>query len=405
MRATIIIPTYWGRPKGEPIRKNDAVYDHPTPLDEEGTLARAIDSISVLKNSEFSVVVLACSTASDIASFVEEKVKGIVNEFRGGDFPILCLSHSFGEKLKRYLSSNGKGEFLELVSLTGYSNIRNFCLIVSELARSEIAVLFDDDEVYEDPYYLDKVFEDMNSSYDGKPIRALAGYYKQADGGYLLSPGEWWMAEWPMVRTMNEAFKIIGEGDRLKRTPFVFGGNMCIHRDVYRKIAFDPNVRRGEDIDYLVNCKFYGIDFILDRELSVRHLPPKSHTPAWQHFRENIYRFVYAREKLAHEEPGPGMRQVSISELEPYPASCMGDDLEDLIFKTSVLMGLYYLEKGDQKGFNESMTNIFLARHDAPPSFNPFKRYIEYKKRWEEFMNFLAGDENLSEEFVKEMEG
>ena len=397
MRATVVIPCYWGRPSSEPLNLEDAVYDHPTPLDDSGTLERALESIKVLKNKDFNVVVIAAATNPDLAPRVEEKVKGIVAPFKGR-FQVGLVSHSFESVVRERLKEEGSDDVTAgLVSFTGYSNIRNMCLIVTELARSEVAVLFDDDEVYEDPDYLDKVLEDIGKEYEGKPVGAIAGYYLRPEGGYLLPPPEErWMAEWPMVEAMNEAFKIIGEEPRLKPTPFVFGGNMCIHRDVFRCVAFDPNVRRGEDMDYLMNCKMFGIDFLLDRELSIRHLPRKSCAPAWRHFRENIYRFVYARQKLRQQQPVEGLRRVEIEELDPYPGRCMREDLEDLIHKACVLMGLHYKDVGDEGGFNESMRNIHLARHDAPPRFDTFKRYLEYQRRWEELMGFLSKDEVLS---------
>ena len=397
MRATIVIPSYWGRSSNEPFNIQDAVYDHPTPLDLNGTLGRALESIKVLENRDFNVVVLACATNADISTKVEDKVRGIVAPFKK-EFPVAVVSHSFEGRVKERLAEAG-GVDADLVSMTGYSNIRNMCLIATELARSEVAVLFDDDEVYEDGRYLDKVFESIDAVYDGRPVRAVAGYYITPEGGYMLSPpADWWMTEWPMVRLMNEAFQIIGEEPRLKLTPLVFGGNMIIHRDVFRKIAFDPNVRRGEDIDYLTNCKFFGIDFLLDRELAVRHLPPMKQAPAWQHLRENIYRFVYARDKLRRQEPAEGLKQVAVEDLDPYPGGFMRDDLEDKIFKTSVLMGLMYLNQGDDFGFNESMRNIQLASFDAPPKNDPFKWYLDFRARWERLMDYLAEDDSLYRE-------
>ncbi|MBN1288064.1 MAG: hypothetical protein JXA49_00310 [Actinobacteria bacterium] len=402
MRATIVIPSYWGRSSSEPINLEDSVYDHPTPLDSNGTLGRALESINVLSNRDFNVVVLAAATHPGLYARVEEKVNSIVAPFRKS-FPVACLSHSFEAHLK---STHGGAGFEDIVSLTGYSNIRNMCVIAAELAESEVAVLFDDDEVYEDPLYLDKVFENVGREVGGKPLELIAGYYLQPDGGYLVSPGgKWWLAEWPMVRTMNEAFRIIGEGPRLQLTPFVFGGNMVIHRNVFRKIPFDPYVRRGEDIDFLTNCKFFDIDFYLDRELSIRHLPPEKNAPPWQHFRENVYRFIYARAKLAAQSPGEGMRMVGLEELAPYPASCMGDDLEDLVFKTSVLIGMKCLEENDELGFTESMRNIYLARYDAAPEFDPYKYFIDYQKRWARFMSALSEDRESSMKLLEAMDG
>ena len=398
-----MIPSYWGRSSKELLDLEDAVYDHPTPLDYDGTLGRSLASIEVLENHDFNVVVLACATNSEIAADVEEKVRKIAEPFRDS-YPVAVVSHSFESRIRERLAQSAVDMPSDLVSLTGYSNIRNMCLISAELARSEVAVLFDDDQVYEDPAYMDKVFETVGTEYEGRFVGAVAGYYLGPEGHYLLPPPEdWWMTEWPMVRLMNEAFVIIGEEPRLKPTPFVFGGNMLIHRRVFRKVAFDPNVRRGEDIDFLTNCKFFDIDFLLDRELSIKHLPPKSHVPSWQHFRENIYRFVYAREKLRRQVPVEGLRRVEVDELDPYPGGCMRDDLEDMVFKTSVLMGLNYMQQNDSFGFTESMRNMKLARFDAPPGHDPFRWYLDCQASWEKLMGFLADDETLSEELLAGM--
>ena len=45
MRKTMIIPTYWCRKQATLGRRGDAVYDHPTPVDQEGTLERTLVSM------------------------------------------------------------------------------------------------------------------------------------------------------------------------------------------------------------------------------------------------------------------------------------------------------------------------------------------------------------------------
>ncbi|MBU1670182.1 MAG: hypothetical protein KKF41_13855 [Actinobacteria bacterium] len=414
MRATIVIPTYWGRPSTEMVRPEDAVYDHPTELDSTGTLEQALHSITVLDSKDFNVVVLACATSPDIAEKVEEKVKGIAGTFRGY-FPVAVVSHGFESRLKDRVGEAAGGELAELgpemLSLTGYSNIRNMCLVAAELARSEVAVLFDDDQVYEDKHYLDKVFENIGREIDGKFLGTIAGYYIRADETIYPQPcteHDWWMAEWPKIDAMRDAFKIIEEEPRLKPTPWVFGGNMVIHRDIFRRIAFDPNVRRGEDIDFLTNCKFFEIDFLLDNQLAIKHLQPASSGPAWKGFREDLYRFVYAREKLRRQVPGACPRLVTVEDLDPYPGRLMRDDLEELIYRTCVLTGLNYMHSSDSSetyevGFIETMRNIFYARYDAPPDHDPFQWYLEFRERWEQLMGFLATDDYMSKELLGAM--
>lgn len=402
MKATIVIPSYWARPSDEPLNLEDAVYDHPTPVDLDGTLPRALESIALLENSNYNVVVIACATHPDIAARVEEKVSSIVTQF-DNYYPVTCISHTFEDRIRKAIvdSEEIDDSNAELISLVGYSNIRNMCLLSALLCGSDVAVLFDDDEVYEDHAYLDKVFESMDARYEGKPVRALAGYYLQPEGSYLLPPPrDWWMAEWPMVDSMNEAFTILAGGSRLEKTPFVFGGNMVVHKDVIKEVPFDPNVRRGEDIDHLINCKFFDIDFILDDKLAITHLPPKTHVPPWQHFRENIFRFIYERAKLRAQVPLEGIRRVEVEELDPYPGRCLRDDLEELVFRTSVLIALRHMELNDDMGFRESMRNISIARYEAPPDHDPFIWYLDFQKRWRETTGFLEGNEELSRELL-----
>jgi hypothetical protein len=85
----------------------------------------------------------------------------------------------------------------------------------------------------------------------------------------------------------------------------------------------------------------------------------------------------------------------------------MRDDLEDMIFKTSVLMGLHQLRRpGDRSlltpaidiGFEESMKNIHIARFDATPKHDPFLWYLDFRAKWEGLMEFLTRDEALAKD-------
>lgn len=66
MKVTMVIPSYWARESEVGWKEGDAIYDHPSPLDSEGTLLRAIQSIKKLENKDFQLVILAVATAEDI---------------------------------------------------------------------------------------------------------------------------------------------------------------------------------------------------------------------------------------------------------------------------------------------------------------------------------------------------
>jgi len=79
MKTTMVIPSYWTRESTEGVKDTDAVYDHPTPIEQEGTLGRALESLGLLEEKDFELVVIAAANAEDIQARVEEKVSHIIS--------------------------------------------------------------------------------------------------------------------------------------------------------------------------------------------------------------------------------------------------------------------------------------------------------------------------------------
>ncbi|MFQ6032976.1 MAG: hypothetical protein ACE5K2_08665, partial [Candidatus Zixiibacteriota bacterium] len=331
MKVTMAIPSYWGRPSEVGWKDGDAIYDHPTPLDREGTLFRAIQSVDILEDKDFQLVIIVVPTSKDIASQVEKKVADIIRTASVGiEAEVVLFGPSHLEQIQKLLTRDGKKEYIDLLQLRGYSNIRNLCMFIPHILGSEVAVLIDDDEVFEDPSFMSKAKEFVGKGIGGKTINAVAGFYLQPDGDYHVKKEfRPWMKYWDQYQRMNEAFdKIIGTQPRLKETPFVFGGNMIIHRDLFTKVPFDPEVPRGEDIDFLINAKMFGVPFFLDNQLSIKHLaPPKMH-PVWMRLREDIYRFIYERAKIESQKEIDGLTRVHAEEFDPYPGCFLKADLE-----------------------------------------------------------------------------
>lgn len=390
MKAVVVIPTYWGRPTGSPLNPADVVYDHPTPIDQEGTLARALESFAVLERRDFEVVVVAGATNKALEADVERKVLQIVSDFTR-DLKVTVVSHTQAGEMRAALERQGDEDLTGLVNLYGYSNIRNFCLVAGQAAGADVIVLFDDDEVVEDPAYLDKALEFIGSECDGAPVKGKAGWYKRPDGGFLCPPTrDWWWMEWKGAEAMNHAFQVyIGRGKRLKPTPFAFGGNMVIHRDVFTRIPFDPRITRGEDIDYVVNAWMFGDRFYLDRELWIRHLPPQCVVPDWLGFRQNVLRFTYMRHKLQAQVETPGMTIVPTGELDPYPGRFLHEDLDAKIFNTSAMLGLHYMLERDEAGFEEATRNVRLAEEKMRDQSDPFAGYLELVGLWRRLTRLL----------------
>lgn len=402
----MVVPSYWARRSDIGWMPGDAVYDHPIPLDHEGTLLRLLKSLEILETRDFTVIVLAIPTSEEIAEEVEKRVKGIIDEATEEvDVPIHHFGFSHLYKVHQMLEEEGREDLKNLLQWRGYSNIRNLCTFVPHVLGSEAAILIDDDEVFEDPKFIDKATEYIGRQYSNIPVYGVAGYYLQENGEVRLNkPHEPWMDAWDQLDRMNEAFdQFIVSPPRLKETPFVFGGNIVIHRDLFMKVPFDPLVPRGEDIDFLINSKMFGFRFFIDNALAIKHLPPPKSHPVWRRLREDVFRFLFEREKIKKQRDIEGMVRVGPEDFDPYPGDFLKGDLEQKVEKASHILAAMYKESGDKQGAHEALQTIVLMRKALSVSRDPFNDLIVLQKRWEDLMrltNHAAFRENASELFA-----
>ncbi len=388
MRLAVVIPTYWGRPRAEGWRPGDAVYDHPTPLDEEGTLARTLESLRILEGPEYTLVVLVVPTTEEIARAAEERVRHIVERSRP-PVPTVVFGPSDLRRILEVLQENVPVSVRDLLQLRGYSPVRNLCLFVPHVLGAEAAVLVDDDEVVEDPAFLQKAVALLGREHQGIPVYAVAGYYLQPDGDWRVHrPFKPWRRYWDKFDRMNEAFEeFIGQPPRYKITPFVFGGNLAVHKHLFLRVPFDPAVPRGEDMDFLINARIFGYVFLLDRELAIKHLPPPKPHPVWRQLREDVYRFVRERAKLRALTRYPFLHQVRAEDLDPYPGAFLRDDLEEKVYRSHQLLALEYLAEGKLEDARETLRTLELMQTEAPPREDPVKRLLDLQSRWSTLMS------------------
>lgn len=396
MRAAICIPTYWTDRVGR-LRPKEAVYDHPTLL-RRGyeTLTRCLESLTII-DGEFEVYVLAVPTWLGIADQVERKVKELLKPFKGrlnvkGFYP------SNLKKLKDFLQRRGWEELSHNISLKGYGNVRNLCILLPYLAGLNAAVLVDDDEIVNDKGFLRKGLEFLGKRWRGKRIGGVAGYYVYRDGGYRLKePQTPWAFIWNKAFLMNEAFKIIESKHRLNPTSFAFGGCMAIHRSLIRKVCFDPWITRGEDIDYLLCAKAFSFELPLDNQWKILHDPPPKQRGFWGEFEQDVHRFLYQREKLKVLEKKLNIRLLT-SQLDPFPGYFLKEDLEGKILLTGII-ALASLETGrllQSRSFRQLIQALkpvsFLLRKAKEYALKNAGRYLFFRELWEKALTSLEGE-------------
>jgi len=359
---TMVIPSYWGKKN----KNEETIFDHPTKLHQKGTLDRLLNSLNIFNNLKGNIVVLSVANNSKIYDDVKSKVNQIITPYKN-KFDITNFGQRELEELRGKLNENGVSqEALNLVNLNNYSNVRNICSLIGIMNKSEYTIFIDDDEVFTDPNFLNKVNKDMNTSISGKKIKALAGYYLQPDTYKLddtKTPG-WRKQFWDNATTMNKAFDlIIGQEPQIKPTPFVFGGNMILSKEILSKVPFDPKITRGEDIDFLINSKIQESVFYLDNKLSIVHLPPNSTQEPWKKLKEDALRFLYEKQKIQDH-----ISEINLNELQPYPGRFLDSDLEEKIINTSNLLKKEYESKGDSARAEECKKIIEITNE------NPYKK-------------------------------
>jgi hypothetical protein len=270
MDLSIVFPMFWGREKKQIVREGDYFYDHPTALDEEGTIAPLFESLKILKDQAFDIIAIAGANHPSMAEAVERRAGEVLGKYANqAGVKLHYFSYSHLRRLHNYLRELGREDLIETISLVGYSPLRNACLVAAHILNKDIAVSIDDDCLFIETDYIGRIKAKMLSDFEGKPIRAYCGpYLTSKETIYLDLPTAPHAVYWNVVEVMNEAFrKYIVESPGMKEVPFAIMGNIAVHRDFYTRVPLDPPLQRGEDMDWVMNAHILGERFIMDTGL------------------------------------------------------------------------------------------------------------------------------------------
>jgi hypothetical protein len=358
------IPTYWCGPEGR--RAGEPVYDHPTCLGQEGTLARCLESIPDFEGLHVNLVL--ATTSADIDAFARAKVGRILKESLPAGVEASIFGRPELSRLEGKLRDRNLGHLIPLIGIEGYGHVRNASIFAALLLNMDALLLIDDDEVLVDgPEFLTRIHDHLAQ---GK--QALAGYYLNKDSGYLLPDADQaWDEAWGKREAMNQGFRQVIGAERITKTPFVFGGNMCMTKKVMTQVLFDPWITRGEDIDYLITAKSKGIDFLLDPALPVLHLPPSHSSSRWKQVEQDVIRFIYQRDKLV-------ALGVTPDALDPYPGLFLRDDMEQRLGKAVELLAEAYEEAGEEEKARAARALVTMAASRSQvPDISSFLKALD----------------------------
>jgi hypothetical protein len=401
---TIVIPTYWCRARGQSGLPEDAIFDHPTPVDEGGTLQRCLASLEALHTHGFRVLLVTAPVHPQIAAEVEARVEQLIEPFRAS-YPITQFAPSDLQQVHRVLESRGLDP--ALVSLEAYAHVRNCQILGSVLLASELIVAIDDDETVPADY-LQRALQSMDMLERlAAGDAGLAGIYLDAAGDYRLKTDpEEAGAENKFVRKaelINRQFDAcIGAGEGVVETPLALGGNMVFPPKLFRRVSFDPGITRGEDIDYLMNSRLFGSTWFLDGKLAITHLPPKASagdpvtTTPYAKLQRDVLRFVYQRQKILLSQNHPDLQPLEAGDFGIYPGEFLKDDLEE-----QALEALRVLRppEADERFFPQAEQLLKTARQRARRA----EEYPAFNASWKRVLDIVEAEEQLRERMRRKL--
>ena len=393
MNPVVIIPTfiYPRRHRGG----SDVVstYDHTTPPNQPGELGRCLESLRKVEG--LGLVMILVSSDVSVETSAAEKVQAIASQYP--DLTTLVIGAPELALVEQRMAQQNIERLTKEIGLTGYGAIRNLGLVVANTLGFDAVVFLDDDEVIDDPQFLQKAMYGLGKlTRQGVPVLAKTGYYLNDQGSYLSKvEDKWYNRFWQQGRAFNEWITGAMRGPRLSRSNHVCGGCLAIHKEAFRRMAFDPWIARGEDLDYMLNLRMYGSDIWFDNQWVLWHLPPESPSEGVR-FRQDIFRWLYEYRKLEYSRALIDLQQVKAASLEPYPGPFLEPGLRKRIRLTAWLRSFGRPDKHAYRQAAKAATGGASAYAEAHCA-----KYFEFQYVWPQAMARLESDQMLSQALIR----
>jgi hypothetical protein len=181
---------------------------------------------------------------------------------------------------------------------------------------------------------------------------------------------------WSRAKAFNSYIEPVISGPRLTPSNVACGGCLVLHADVYGKVAFDPWITRGEDLDYLLSAQMYGQRIWFDNQLAVRHVPPATNSE-FARFEQDVYRWFYEARKIEFGKTQIDLMQINPKAMEPYPGPWLTHAVSRRARVTALQRAIGCPEHGEYwrialKGYKEAGE---YARENCA-------KYFEFQHEW-----------------------
>ncbi len=394
MNPAVVIPTFvTGTRRRSEVRGIVGNYDHTTNINDDGELDRCLTSLEGVEHLGLVIVLVAADRG--IEAEAAAKVRSVTAAHP--KLSTLVIGNVELDLVRQRMEQLGITDVNQEIGLRGYGAVRNLGLVVANALGFEAVIFLDDDEVLDDRAFMRKAVYGLGKlTKKGVPILAKTGYYINDQGSYYSKwEDRWYNRFWQQGGAFNDWIRQAMAGPRLSRSNHVCGGCLAIHKEAYRRLAFDPWIPRGEDLDYMLNLRMYGSDIWFDNEWQLRHLPPKTKHEG-QRFRQDIFRWLYEHDKLEYSYSLIDLLRISPQSLKPYPGPFLERGLQRRIAITAFLRSLVRPDKkAYRRAAREAMGEAkrYAEEHCA--------NYFEFQRTWPQIMERMDSDKLLTNALVQ----
>ena len=202
MNPVVVIPTFIYPRRHRGGADVVSTYDHPTAPNQEGELGRCLESLAKVEGLGLVVILVSADVSLEVQA--AEKVQAIAN--RHSDVTTLVIGAAELALIEQRMAQQNIERLSKEIGLQGYGAIRNLGLLVANVLGFDAVVFLDDDEVIDDPKFLEKAMYGLGKlTRQGVPIVAKTGYYLNDQDSYLSKwEDKWYNRFWQQGRAFNE---------------------------------------------------------------------------------------------------------------------------------------------------------------------------------------------------------
>ncbi|WP_322152231.1 hypothetical protein [Paratractidigestivibacter sp.] len=339
MNPLIVIPSYWtdgGQPGQADELGERGAYDYATPISKPlPELESCLSSLEQVRGVlRVAVLVVADQSCYEAA---RARVNSICRSHP--NLNPLVVGREEGKRIVDAVSKVVPSANGEVAGLRGYGAIKNLGLAVASVFGHDVAVFIYDDELVLDPDFLTSAVFGLGA-YTRQDLKILAksGFYiDENDSPYAKTAKRWTEKEWTKTAQFNKVMERAQKAkNRITRSNHMCGGCCAIHAEAFTRIPFDPYITRGDDLDYVLNLRSYGVDAWFDNQWCVRQVVPEETASTASIFMQNIYRWLYEYRKLDVLNSRRDLRTITLESLMPYPAPWLSAGVEKRILHTAL---------------------------------------------------------------------